>query len=58
MEPGEEEEASQMSDGWNDECVLVLHCLANTICKWGEILALWLRNQTADPSHNDDSHAI
>lgn len=44
MEPREEEEASKMSDGWDDEHVLVTWQLTNAICEWGEILALQMRN--------------
>ena len=44
MEPREEEEASKMSDGWDDERVLVMWQLTNAVCERGKILVLRMRN--------------
>ena len=44
MEPREEEEASKMSDGRDDECVLVTWRLTNTVCERGKILVLQMSN--------------
>lgn len=50
VEPRKEKEASQMSGSWNDERVLVSCHLTNPICKWGEILIVWLRQPNRRPA--------
>lgn len=58
METRKKEEASKVSDGWEDEVIPVSYWLADPVCEWREILLLSLRISEADDRNDGNLHAV